>query len=221
MEQNREPQPLANPVNSPPVYPPSQQPYYAPVQPIKAGRWTRSRRTARLLTRRAWYGSALLGRILRPFAVFIVVGIALLGVIGWMSYMLWGPRASSDTFTRATSLAPAPAVENYIKGQQNYNADLMWESYSTDYQASLLASGASKQTLQAQADSQRTRGLRYVSYDYIGGVQNGEGGSMYFYTIDLALSNQHARMPFVFTADADGKIVEVDSPFMRARTTSQ
>jgi len=97
---------------------------------------------------------------------------------------------------------------------------MMWESYSTDYQASQLANGASKATLQAQADNQRRRGLKFVRADYIGGVKLDDGRSMYFYTMDLALSSQHGRFPFVFTADADGKIVDVDSPFTRAQSAS-
>jgi hypothetical protein len=146
--------------------------------------------------------------------------VALLGVIGWMAYMLWAPQASAASFARAESLPPATAVENYIKGQQNYNAELMWDAYSTDYQAAQLANGATKANLQAQANSQRTMGLKYVHYDYIGGVKDDEG-SMYFYSVDLAMQNQHARLHMIFRADADGKIVGIDSPLTRMSNSDQ
>jgi len=168
-----------------------------------------------------WYGTAVVGRFLRPYTATLVVAFVLLGVIGWMSYLLWAPKAAPAAFQRAESLPPAPAVETYIKGQQAYNADMMWDAYSTDYQAAQLANGASKGTLQAQADSVRTQGIQFVHSDYIGGVQLDNGGSIYFYTIDLSKAELHRRFPYVFTADADGKIVDVDSPFLRPPSSTK
>ena len=188
---------------------------------MKASRWLRLRRTLRLLLRRLWYGAAVVGRVLRPFAGFIAVILILFGVIGWMSYMLWGPKEAAPAFNRAESLPPASAVESYIHGQQNYDADAMWEAYSADYKAAQLQQGANKAVLQAQADNARRRGLQYVHYDYIGGVKLEDGRSMYFYTIDLALNTQHAKFPFVFTADTEGKIEDIDSPFTRPQSSSQ
>jgi hypothetical protein len=221
MEEPREQETITTPVAYQPIYPAPQTPYVAAPTPVKAGRFTRFRRMSRLMLRRIFYGGVVVGRAIRPYIAFIAVIIALLGVIGWMSYRLWGPKEAPATFLRAESIPPAPAVETFIKGQQTFNADMMWESYSTDYQANQLANGASKATLQAQADNQRRRGLQFVRSDYIGGVKLDDGRSMYFYTIDMALADQHGRFPFVFTADSDGKIVEVDSPFTRASNGSQ
>ena len=220
MEETRESQQGgAVPVGYQPVYPAPQTPYYAP--PVPAGRWVRFRRLCRLMLRRLVYGTAVVGRVLRPYAATLVVAIVLLGVIGWMSYLLWGPKAAPAAFQRADSLPPAAAVETYIKGQQDFNADMMWDAYSTDYQAAQLANGASKATLQAQATGMRSAGLQFVHSDYIGGVKLDGGGSMYFYTIDLAKAAQHGRFPFIFTADADGKIVDVDSPLLRPQSSSK
>jgi len=215
MEETREPQ---QPAVAPIVYPPqpaypAPQPYYPPAP--KVGRFGRSRRILRLLLRRLLYGSVVVGRALRPYAGFVVIIIALLGVVGWMSYLLWGPKPTAPSFTRVDSLPPAQAVETFIKGQQTFNADMMWDSYSTDYQAAQLANGASKATLQAQANSQRTMGLQFVHYDYIGGVKI-DNGSMYFYSVDLRLQNQQARLPMIFRADVDGKITGIDSPLTRS-----
>src|SRR6266536_2625921 len=93
MEETREPQqPSAAPLVYPaqPVYPAPQPPYYAPAP--KIGRFVRFRRLMRLLLRRLLYGSVVVGRVIRPYAGFVVAIIALLGVIGWMSYLLWGPQ---------------------------------------------------------------------------------------------------------------------------------
>jgi hypothetical protein len=220
MEETRETQQAGTaPVAYQSVYPAQQAPYYAP--PAPAGRWLRFRRLCRLLLRRLWYAGTIVGRALRPYAAFVAIVIALLGVIGWMSYLLWAPKAAPAAFERAESLPPAPAVETFIKGQQAYNADMMWDAYSTDYQANQLANGASKATLQAQASGMRNAGLQFVHSDYIGGVKLDDGRSMYFYTIDLARADQHGRFPYVFTADADGKIVDVDSPFLRPQASSK
>jgi len=223
MEETRESQQAgAGPVAYQPVYPAQQPPYYAPpTPPIPAGRWVRFRRLCRLMLRRLWYGRVVVGRALRPFAATLVVAIVLLGVIGWMSYLLWGPKAAPATFQRADSLPPSPAVETFIKGQQDYNADMMWDAYSTSYQASQLANGASKATLQALANSVRTQGIQFLQSDYIGGVQIEDGGSTYFYSLDLAQGQQHRRFSYIFTADADGKIVDVDSPFLRPQSSTK
>jgi hypothetical protein len=209
MDNNRElqPQPTSTAIY-PPAYP-TAQPTYVPEPPIKASRWLWFRRTLRLLLVRLIRGLMAVGRVLRPYAAFVVAIIALLGVIGWMSYMLWGPAETAPAFQRADSLPPAIAIENYIKGQQSYNADIMWDAYSPDYQAAQLANGASKATLQAQANRERSMGLKYVRYDYIGGVTS-DDGSLYFYSVDLALQTQHGRFPMVFRADKDGKITKID-----------
>ncbi len=222
MEETRESQQAgAVPAGYQPTYPAAQNPYYAPAPPVNVGRWVRFRRLCRLMLRRLLYGTAVAGRVLRPYAGFVIVVIGLLGVIGWMSYLLWAPKAAPAAFQRADSLPPAPAVETFIKGQQDFNADMMWDAYSTDYQANQLANGASKATLQAQASGMRSAGLQFVHSDYIGGVQLDGGRSMYFYTIDLARAEQRGRFPYVFTADADGKIVDVDSPFLRPQSSSK
>jgi hypothetical protein len=173
------------------------------------------------MLRRLWYGAAVVGRVLRPYAGFVVVVLALLGVIGWMSYMLWAPKGASTAFQRVDSLPPAPAVETYLKGQQDYNADLMWDAYSSDYKDLQLANGTSKEKLQALANIVKKQEIQFVHSDYIGGVPIEDGGSRYFYNLDLAQGNVHRQFPYVFTADADGKIIDVDSPFLRPQSSTK
>jgi hypothetical protein len=175
----------------------------------------------RLLFRRWLYAMTILFRWLRPIAGFAVVVIALVGVIGWMAAQLWWPAGEAPRDARVAPLPPASAIETFLQGQQTYNAELMWQAYSADYQAAQLERGATKAVLQAQADSQRRRGLQYVRADYIGGVKLEDGRSMYFYTVDLALEAQHGKFPFIFTADPDGKIVDIDSPFTRQQSSGQ
>lgn len=166
----------------------------------------------RLLLRRFLYGMVLLGRAMRPFAVFIVIIMAQLVVIGWLGFLLWGPKGGQPEFRRADSLPPSPAIEQFIAGQQKFDADLMWDAFSPEYQAAQLQRGASKETLQAEIDNQRLMGLHYLKYDYIGGVKLDDGGGMYFYAVDVEVPSQRVKLPFVFIADDEGKIVRINSP---------
>jgi hypothetical protein len=213
MEQSREQQHQITSSAAPqPIYPAQPNAYYTPT-PVKASRWLRFRRLLRLLLRRVLYGTTIVGRVLRPFAAFIAIVLVLLGALSYLSYLLWWP--SSDTAvvdTRVAAIAPAPAVERYIQGQQSFNADLMWEAFSTDFQARQLSQGASKDTLQSQADQERQMGFQYSHYDYIGGVKREDGGSMYFYSVDVKLPDQQVKVPYVYIADADGKIINIMYP---------
>jgi hypothetical protein len=164
---------------------------------------------------------SVLFRWMRPVIGYVAVIVALLGVIGWMATQLWWPAGNTPRDARVEALPPTSAIESFLQGQQTYNADLMWQAYSTDYQAAQLERGATKAVLQAQADNQRRRGLQYVSADYIGGVKLEDGRSMYFYIVDLAVQTQHGKFPYIFTADTEGKIVEIDSPFTRQQSSSQ
>lgn len=168
----------------------------------------------RLMLVRILRGLLIGGRVLRPYAMFFFVVIALLGVIGWMGIQLWWPKTTSTAVVdqRVAALPPASAVETYMKGRQSYNADMMWDSFSTEYQADQLENGASKSTMQAQANRERLIGLKYERYEYIGGVKLEDGSGMYFYALELSLQNQQAKLPIVFSADADGKIERIILP---------
>lgn len=179
--------------------------------PRRAGPLTIFARTLRLILRRVLYVLVILLRPLRPYAGFVVVIAALLGVVAWMGYQQLAPGASAPADPRVPVMLPAPSVQNFIKGQQTYDAELMWEAFSTSYQATQLQRGASKATLQEQADRERSAGLRYVNYAYVGGVPLDNGGSMYFYAVDLELRGQREKMPVVFTVDSDNKLINVTS----------
>ena len=218
MAESHEPRP---PFTGTPAAPPA-----APIQSVhsfitppveRPGRWLVLRRTMRLLARRWLYVMTILFRWMRPFIGFVAAIAALLAVIVWMSVQLWWP-ADGPQDVRVAALPPSPAVEHYIQGQQQYNAELMWDAYSTAYKVAQLQRGVDKTVLQARADTERGGGLQYVHYDYIGGVRVDDSHSMYFYTIDRALAAQHAKFPFVFTADAQGKILDIESPWIRQQS---
>lgn len=217
-DQQRQP---AQPVIYPQQYAVPQQPQYYQAPPARrAGPFGVFGRLLRLVVRRLLYGVVLVGRALRPIAGAMVVGTLSLLVIGWLSWQLWGPKPGAPDIGRAESIPQAAAVQNYLQGRRSFNAELMWEAFSSDYQAERLSAGASKATLQSQVNNEKLRGFQYGSAEYIGGVKLEDGGSMYFYSIPLSVQSQKVKVPLVIMADREGRISSMLDPLDRT-TSSQ
>lgn len=215
MEEPRNQQPPAGQVVYSQQYaaPQPPYPYYQPAP--KAGRLGTFGRVLRLMLRRLLYAVVLLGRALRPLAGALIVGAIALAVIGWLSWQLWAPKPGAVDIGRAESIPQAAAVQNYLQGRKSFDADLMWEAFSSDYQAERLSAGASKATLQSQANNEKLRGFQYGSAEYIGGVALDDGGSMFFYSVLLQVQGQKVKVPLVIMADREGKISNMIDPLDR------
>jgi len=168
-------------------------------------------RLSRLLLIRALRGLVPVGRALWPYRLTLGVSAVLLAIIAWMALLLWMPPPDAPAFTRVASIPPAPAVERFIKGQQTYDGELMWESLSEEAKAQLLSRGDSKATWQARAEMDKRIGQIYRKYDYVGGVKLQHGG-IFFYLVDVVSPQPERNGPtsYVFTVDEDGKILSVE-----------
>ncbi len=166
----------------------------------------------RLLLRRLMYIGVHLGRAVRPIALTAFVSLIFLCIIGIMAWQLWGPKQGSSNVGQVQPLAQTAAVQNYLSGRRSHNADLMWDAYSDKYQATQLNSGASKTNLQLSVNTERSAGLEFGNVEYIGGVTLDDGGSMYYYSVELSQNSQKIKMPFVFLADKSGKIDSIITP---------
>jgi hypothetical protein len=108
--------------------------------------------------------------------------------------------------------ASAPtATEDYMRGNRDYNADLMWTSLNNDAQSHLRDQGGSLEDLQKQMEAARLHGMKLEEVAYIGGKSLPDGSSMQFYLVGI---RQQARsdidyQPYMFTLDRDGKIAKV------------
>ena len=173
-------------------------------------------RLLRLLVRRLLRLTFIIGAALRPYAAMLVVVAMALGTIGWLAWQLWMPApGAAASFTRAESIAPIASVERYLDARRSFDADAMWDTFSTSFQTSQLNVGATKATLQAQADNERSMGVTYGRINYIGGIPTQDGGTMYFYAVDITVQSQKLTVSLVFEADAQGKIENVSSPLNR------
>lgn len=139
-----------------------------------------------------------------PWLAALVVLIAAIVVVPTFLPSLLG-----GSTLRATS-APA-ATESYLRGNRDYNADLVWNSLDTDAQSRLKDQGGSLDDLQKQMESARSQGVKLEEVSYIGGKAQPDGTSIEFYLVGI---RQPPRsdidyQPYMFTLDRDGKIAKV------------
>ncbi len=109
------------------------------------------------------------------------------------------------------SQAAPSSTEDYLRGNRDYNADLMWGSLSNDAQSRLRDQGGSPEDLQSQMDTAKQRGVKLEEVSYIGGKALPDGTSMQFYLVGVRTQARSDvdYQPYMFTLDRDGKIAKV------------
>ncbi|MEI6180044.1 MAG: hypothetical protein WCP31_04780 [Chloroflexales bacterium] len=206
-EPREQQQPALSPAypSATPVAPPSPVP--APPSPLMIGE-----RVARLLLGRAMWASEQGWRLVAPRIGWLVLTGFLVGIIVVLSLLLVLPRfvqRSPTTDPRVAALPPVTAVEDFLRGQQTYDADLMWASFSPELRKSLEGRNITRATLAQQVESERRAGQRYGNFKYIGGVEIAGHQRMYFYVVDILTAQQKAPTTFIFTVGSDGKIMGI------------
>ena len=103
------------------------------------------------------------------------------------------------------------ATEDYLRGNRDYNADLIWNSLDGDAQSRLSAQGGSRDDLQQQMDAAKQRGVQIAESSYIGGKSLPDGTSMQFYLVGIRQQSGASvdYQPYMFTLDRDGKIAKI------------
>ncbi|HEV7662896.1 MAG TPA: hypothetical protein VGQ62_05125 [Chloroflexota bacterium] len=147
--------------------------------------------------------------VLKPSAMIgwlvgVVVVIALVAAVPMLL-----PSVPGLSSLRSQS-APQ-STEAYLRGNRDYNADLVWNSLNNDAQSRLSDGGGSLTDLQQQMDTAKTKGVKLEEASYIGGKSLPDGTSMQFYLVGI---RQQTRsdidyQPYMFTLDRDGKIAKV------------
>ena len=148
--------------------------------------------------------------VLRPVALLGALAgvLALVAVVLLIPVLL--PSVPAQLSQRRGQSAP-PSTEEYLRGNRDYNADLVWGSLNTDAQSRLSNQGGSVEDLQRQMQTAKDHGVRLEEISYIGGKALPDGTSMQFYLVGI---RQQARsdldyQPYMFTLDRDGKIAKV------------
>ena len=161
------------------------------------------RQVPRRLLRRLFRAGAA-ARILLVLVVGVAAIAAAVGLFqnlqpGSFSLGLPLPRRAPDS------------TENYLKGTQSYNAELVISSLGDE----ALAAGRSRGAIQDQQqrlDAARERGVKMEQYDYIGGKSLPDGTSLQFYVATmrgLGGRSEPEYVTYIFTLDKSGKITRI------------
>lgn len=104
-----------------------------------------------------------------------------------------------------------PSTEDYLRGNRDYNADLVWSSLNNDAQNRLKDQGGSLEGLQQQMESARSHGIKLEDVSYVGGKLLPDGTSVQFYLVGVRQQTRSDLdyQPYMFTLDRDGKIAKV------------
>jgi hypothetical protein len=147
--------------------------------------------------------------VLRPAALIgwlagVVIVVAAI-VVG-SSYI-----GSIPAFSGLRGQSAPVSTEEYLRGNRDYNADLVWNSLDNDAQSRLTSQGGSRDDLQQQMDAARQKGVQLAEMAYIGGKTLPDGSSMQFYLVGIRqqAGSSVDYQPYMFTLDRDGKIAKV------------
>ena len=159
------------------------------------------------------------GLIARPIRGVILLAVMLMGA-GILAAQSVDPRALSDglpsfglpSFATRGPGSPPAATENYLRGTETFNAELVWSSLSDEALSRYRNRGGSLQTMQGQMEQAKQAGNQVGEITYIGGQALPDGTSLHFYTV-LARGSQSRGegeyVPYVFMLDRSGKISRV------------
>jgi len=165
-----------------------------------------------------------------PVVGFIVVILALgaigLEVGGLNNSQLLSPRTLASTSGPATgsaiapvavqsasSAAPAPAVDEYIKGMTTFDAKLMWDALDPQAITAMTTQGGSQDALQQRLNDAKQNGAHYQDVTFIGGYPLQNGDRYLFYVVTrqgFAGPGVSDQVFFVFTVGQSGKIVKIE-----------
>ena len=146
-----------------------------------------------------------------PVSSLLVVVLAL--AVAFLGYQnVSGGAFHAGPGAADAALTPSPAAEDFIKGQTEFNAALMWSSFSNQFKQQLSTRGTNQQSLQRQLDQRKQAGTKVDQVQYAGGVQTPEGSRVFMYvlTMEAPGSQGVAETHYVLTVDQTDKIVNVE-----------
>lgn len=153
--------------------------------------------------------------ILRPAALF-GAGALLLAVVA--ATVLVPPALSGRgglpglkiALPRASVGEPTATAE-FLRGNRDYDAGPVWESFSDEVRGQLEQRGAGAADIQQQMQAARERGYRIEDVSYVGNKGLPDGTLMAFYVVGVRQQTKAdlEYVPYLFTLDANGKIVRV------------
>ena len=147
--------------------------------------------------------------VLRPAALIAALAVVVLVVAAIVAAPMY--VGSIPGLSGLRSQTAPNATEDYLRGNRDYNADLVWNSLDSDAQTRLSTQGGSKDGIQQQMDAAKQRGVQIAESSYVGGKSLPDGTSMQFYLVGVRQQTgaNIDYQPYMFTLDRDGKIAKV------------
>jgi hypothetical protein len=144
-------------------------------------------------------------------AVGVVFGLVVFAALGFGIYSLVSGMSLPVALPRGSAASSSSAAESFLKGNQTYDATLVWDSLSDESHKRFEAAGG-QQAIQAQLNAARDRGIKFEQVSYIGKQDLPDGTSMQFFLVARRTpltGSQVEYVPYVFTIDQSGKIANV------------
>ena len=149
--------------------------------------------------------------VLKPAALFGWLAAVLAIVALILLFPFFAPQIPGLNQISLRGASAPNSTEDYLRGNRDYNADLVWSSLTDDAQNRLRSQGGSQDALQQQMDAARQKGIKLEDVSYIGSKTLPDGTSTVFYLVGIrqqATSNIDYQ-PYMFTLDQSGKIAKV------------
>ncbi len=109
----------------------------------------------------------------------------------------------------AVSRTNAPdATEAFMRGQVTFDAASVWDSLGAELRTTLQGRGQDKAAVERDLQTQKSSGIQYETYQYVGGYKTPEGRSIHFYVLRYRdTENKSRERAFTFRLGDDGKIM--------------
>ena len=121
------------------------------------------------------------------------------------------PTAAPQPTTAAKSdvqTANAPKVtEDFIRAQSKFDADMMWQTLSPDFQQQLEGQGTGKDALSTELAQLKDSGQKLIKYQYIAGYATSKDATFHFYILTYGGNGSLQEVPRSFIVDSKGQII--------------
>jgi hypothetical protein len=148
---------------------------------------------------------------LAAILVILIGGYAIAATMEWVPAPASLLPSTDRVGYQATADGEPTTTASYLRGQQLYDARLVWDAYSERSMLEIQRQGGSVEQYQRQLDRAKEAGNRIDQIHYVGNypVPN---GSMHFYVVARTgrARGDIAYVPYVFTLDASGKIDKIE-----------
>jgi hypothetical protein len=143
-----------------------------------------------------------------PALILLVMVIgSLFALSSGVVAMPWTPAAAPVPEARV-------AIEAYLAGQKDYNADLMWQAMDDDLKQAWQQNGRSLQELRQQQQQYKQAGIKFGPSQHVFSTDLDDGRKVFLYIVKTSVTTPQGavdrQVPYTFTVNKAGKIVGVD-----------